>query len=75
MLLGWDNKYIRPYFEKFSSRNHLHLPVYYDPEGQLAKRFGANSVPHVIVVDPNGVVRAIVDKITSENIESFPGGQ
>lgn len=74
MLLGWDNNYIRPVFAKFSARNHLHLPVYYDPEGQLATRFGANSVPHIIVIDPNGTVRAIVGEITSENIASFLSG-
>jgi peroxiredoxin len=74
MLLGWDNNYIRPVFAKFSARNHLHLPVYYDPEGHLAKRFGANSVPHIIVIDSKGIVRAIVDKITSENIASFLAG-
>lgn len=51
------NKDIDKMFEKFRSKMNLDLAVAYD--STLWKKFGVPSVPHIIIVDREGIVRAI----------------
>jgi len=43
----------RLYVEKF----HINYPVIYDEGATIAKSFGINGVPTVVIVDKNGIVR------------------
>jgi len=51
------NKGIEYLFDRIRIRQQLTLPVAYD--SLLFKRFGIGSVPYAVVIDPNGVIRAL----------------
>jgi thiol-disulfide isomerase/thioredoxin len=51
------NKGIEGLFEKFRNKQRLTLPVAYD--STIFERFGIYTVPHVVIVDPEGIVRAV----------------
>jgi thiol-disulfide isomerase/thioredoxin len=75
LMIGWDDKYIRPTYEKLRQRYDLKLALAYDT--LLFKRFGIYSVPRIIIVDRNGIVRAITSssEITEENMEALISGK
>ena len=62
-------------YEKVRQRYHLDLPFVYQPN--LFDTFGVSSVPHIIWIDPNGIVRAITSStdLNAENIEQFLEGK
>jgi peroxiredoxin len=41
----------------YVEKNHIPYPVVYDEGGVIAKSFGVNGVPTVIIVDKNDIVR------------------
>lgn len=75
MVIGYDNKLIRPSYEKARQRLSLQLPIAYDSGGILFKKFGVSSVPHIIVIDKDGIVRAITFKIERENLRNLLDGK
>lgn len=55
-----DSKYnsnIREMYEKFRIKQHLSIAVTYD--SSLFERFGIKATPQLILIDPNGMVRAV----------------
>ncbi len=74
-LVAKDDKYIRPTYEKFRKRYDLHLPIAYDT--MLFKRFGINTVPHVLWIDDKGIVKAVTSSadIKDSVIHAFLEGR
>jgi thiol-disulfide isomerase/thioredoxin len=44
---------------RFLKRTGLTLPVALDEEGEISDAFGADGIPHTVIVDRNGVIRAV----------------
>jgi thiol-disulfide isomerase/thioredoxin len=69
------NKGIQPMFEKFRVRDGLELPVLYD--STLFKQYGVHGIPHVVIIEPNGVVHEVTygDAITVETMRALLDGK
>jgi thiol-disulfide isomerase/thioredoxin len=65
------NKNIRILYEKFRRHQDLDLTIAYD--SQLFEQFGVQTVPHIVVVDKKGIVRAITygDEINKETLQAL----
>jgi uncharacterized protein (TIGR03435 family) len=63
--------------EKFLSKKPLKLPVVIDEQRKLATVFPHRTIPHTIVIDKSGIVRAITSssQITEEIIGKVINGQ
>jgi len=78
MLVGRnDGKYYQgsiEIYEKVQKKFQLDLPFVFAPD--LFERFGVSSVPHIIWIDPNGIVRAITTSqdLSAENLTTFLSG-
>jgi peroxiredoxin len=51
------NKGIERFYEKVRLKQHLDLPVAYD--STLSIRWGVGALPHLFIIDPQGIVRFI----------------
>ena len=69
------NKNIRKIFERFRQKQNLQLVAAYD--SVLFKRWNISSVPHIIIIDEKGIVRAITGgrDMNAEKIEAFLNGK
>lgn len=45
--------------EKFLSKRDLNLPIVIDTKKEIASHFPYESIPHSVIIDKNGIVRAI----------------
>lgn len=63
--------------EQFLKNGKLNLPVAIDENGQLNAAFSHRVVPHTILIDKEGIVRAITEpaEITEELIAKIINGQ
>ena len=63
--------------EKFLSKTPLKLPVVIDEQRKLAAVFPHRTIPHTIIIDKSGIVRAITSssQITEEIIGKVINGQ
>lgn len=59
-VVGIDQEETAPLVEAFASRYHIAYPMLIDSSRQTKDLLGARVIPHTIVVDGSGVVRAIV---------------
>lgn len=61
-------------FDRLKAKQGLDLPVVFD--STVFDRFDIGSVPHIIVIDDKGIVRAIADgvSINEENLQTFLDG-
>jgi thiol-disulfide isomerase/thioredoxin len=59
-VVGVDQEETAPLVEAFRSRYHITYPTLIDSGRQSKDLLGARVIPHTIVVDASGVVRAIV---------------
>jgi thiol-disulfide isomerase/thioredoxin len=68
------NKNIRQLYEKFRQKENLELAVTYD--SLLFDRFDIQSTPHIILIDPQSIVRAITtsSELTKDNLASLLEG-
>lgn len=68
------NKGIEDLYRNISKRQDLKLTAAFD--SLLFKRFGVTSTPHLILIDPNGVVRAITysSELNSNSLKTFLSG-
>lgn len=64
---------IESLYEKARKSRGLQLPVVYD--NGFKKRFGADGLPLLIVVDPDGIVRAITYTLSVNDITDFINGK
>ena len=70
-----DKAITKNVYERYKRMYDLNLAVAYD--STLFRRFGVPSFPHLIWIDPHGVVRAITTSVdmTSANLRSIIGGK
>lgn len=79
LLVGYDGgavgSNIREVFEKLRVKQGLNIPSAYD--STLAKRWGFTSLPYVVAVDPNGIVRAMTHatNLTTGAIRALLAGE
>lgn len=69
------NKGIKELFEKLRVKQGLDIISAYDTV--LVNRWGIVSMPHIYIVDPNGIVRAITDgrDVTEQKIQDLVDGK
>ncbi len=74
ILIGYNDDHIELLFEKFKKKFELQLPVVYDTN--LFKVFEIPSVPHIVWIDNNGIIKAITTshELTTDNLQSFLTG-
>nr|WP_262899330.1 TlpA disulfide reductase family protein [Dawidia cretensis] len=73
MMIGLDERGLRPLYEKFRKKLDLKLPVAYVERG-FWQNFDIVGVPHVIIIDEKGQVRAIVNAVSKEIIDALIDG-
>lgn len=68
------NKGIKQMFERFRLQQNLKLSIAYD--SLLFKQFGVQIVPHIVIVDPSGIVRAVTysEDVNSGNLKALLTG-
>lgn len=59
-VVGIDQEETAPLVEAFASHYHIAYPMLIDSSRETKDLLGARVIPHTIVVDGSGVVRAIV---------------
>jgi peroxiredoxin len=69
------NKNAQVFYEKLRAKQGLEMPVAYD--SVLNKRWGIHSMPHIIIVNPQGIVHSITGgrDITTEKLERLLQGE
>jgi thiol-disulfide isomerase/thioredoxin len=73
LLVGRDDNFIRDAYEKFRTRLKLDLAIAFDTLSFY--HFGVKGVPHLMVIDDKGIVRAITSSLTKTNIQDFLNGK
>ena len=79
LLIGINNTRfnagIEGFYEKLRLRDNLQLSIAYDSVAKNA--LGVRTVPHILVVDPKGVIRAVTlpDELNEEVLRSFLSGK
>jgi thiol-disulfide isomerase/thioredoxin len=66
-------KTIRSLYERVRQKEHLSLPVAFD--SLLFHRFKITGCPHIIVIDPMGIIRGITYSLNAANISDFLSGK
>lgn len=71
ILVGWDDRQIRPLFKKLNGKYDLQIPCAFDTV--TFHKFGIKGLPHLIWVDSSGIVKAITngEPLNVENLEKF----
>jgi thiol-disulfide isomerase/thioredoxin len=69
ILLGWDDPYIRPMYEKLRKLKKIDLPISY--QTRLTRQFEANGLPFLVIADDKGVVRALTYQINKKQMDTF----
>ncbi|MCD9019952.1 TlpA family protein disulfide reductase [Parachryseolinea silvisoli] len=74
LMEGGDNRSIKALYGKFKDRQNLNIPHVFDTA--LIKRWGIKSMPHIVVVNPDGVVKFVTDgrDLTVSKVDSLIGG-
>jgi thiol-disulfide isomerase/thioredoxin len=69
------NKNIQNVYEKFRNKYQLEMPIAYD--SALAKAWNINSMPHIIIVNPAGLVYSITGgrDLSEEKIQDMIDGK
>lgn len=65
-------KSIEKLYELHRKKLNLQIPIVFDDK--LVNQFGANTFPHIVVIDPTGIVRYITSYLSRENIEDMIQG-
>lgn len=75
ILVGKEDKWVRPMYEKFRQKQQLNLPVVFD--SALCNRWVPAGYPHLIWIDKEGIVRAITSSsdLKQENLQAFLTGK
>lgn len=69
----YDVKTIKLLYEKHRAKLNLKIPISYD--SSLAAQFKVPELPHLVIVDPNGIVRYITTTPTKEDIRKIIAGE
>lgn len=68
-----DPKTIRDRFEAHRKRKEWNIPIAYDKE--LASAFGVGTYPHLVIIDPSGIVRFVTTSVEIENVRKMIKGE
>lgn len=71
ILIGKDDKYIRDAYARYSDKYQVNLNSTYNKE--LFDRFGIRGVPFIVMLDTEGIVKAVSGSFTSEDVEKLIG--
>src|SRR2546421_5041599 len=75
ILVGHDDRYIRPLYKTFQKKFELKLPAAFDTT--VFKKFGITGVPVAVWIDSSQIVRAVTthpDDLNAGNVSSFLAG-
>lgn len=74
MLVGYQDREgkIEPMYDRFHEREHLVLPCGFD--SAFANQWCIWNCPHIVIVDPSGIVQGITNEIKREEIATFLQG-
>lgn len=64
-----DSEAIQKLYSKHQQKLMLDIPIVFDTT--LAQRFHVRTVPHLVVVDPNGVVKYITTMVNREEVQKI----
>lgn len=70
---GHWGKDIESLYETLKKRKNLNMATAWD--SSLSKAWGVYSLPHVIIVDPKGIVRAITVSVDKDNLLALMAGK
>lgn len=73
LLVGQIDGKIRPMYDKLKEKMGLNIPVAFDTT--LFNNWGVDGVPHIVIIDGKGIVRAVTISITKEVVEKFISGE
>ncbi len=70
-----SNQNIKDFYEKLRVKQSLNIAMVYD--SILAQRWDINSMPHIVIIDPQGIVKYITDgrDMDSEKIQRLLRGE
>jgi len=68
-----DINLIQPMFDKFKARLKLTIPCAFD--SAIFKRLDIGPCPHIVIVDPNGIVRGVTSNINEDNVKDLLAGR
>ena len=67
------NMAVRNIYSKAMAKLKLKIPIAYD--SILYQKFNLGSTPYIVVIDPNGIVRAITYQLSADDIENILRGR
>jgi thiol-disulfide isomerase/thioredoxin len=70
---GPDERPIKDLYEKTRTRFNLDLPVAFD--SVLFHKFGISGCPFIIIINPDGMIRAITTHLTANNLDEILAGR
>lgn len=73
LLVGYKDAIIEDMYEAFRLRKNLNLPVAFDTT--IFRKFGVYGVPHLMLIDPSGIVKSITTTLSKDEIEAFLKGK
>lgn len=68
-----DRKEIEEIYERNRQRNNLELAIAYD--SVVFHQFDIKPTPHIVIIDPEGIVRGITYKLSRENLRALINNQ
>ncbi len=67
-----DNIATRELYERNRKANHLSIPIAYD--SVIMEKYGIKPTPYIIIVAPNGLIKAITTRITQSELDRLITG-
>ena len=68
-----DNNSVRILYDKVRNKQNLNLPIAYD--SVLFDRFGVTACPHIILIDREGIIRAMTYSLSDTLLNEFLVGK
>ncbi len=68
-----DEKSIKQVYEKFRIKQHLDLAIAFD--STLFAQFGIGGCPYIIVINPEGIIKAITYKLEDKDLSEMMRGE
>ena len=59
VIVGISLDHTEKAFENYVKRENLTWPQFFDEQGQLAQLYGVNGIPHTVLIDQDGIIRAV----------------
>jgi thiol-disulfide isomerase/thioredoxin len=69
LLIGQQHRNIRSIYSRYRDKYKLRIPVSYDSLTFID--FGVYGVPHAVWIDERGIVRAVTNHVSAEDVARF----